>query len=325
MDYVNAEEYKSKFDLIEYAKDNYDYEYRGDKLYINCPFHLDKTPSCLISQNGYYCFGCGQYGDSIAFLMEVEDKTFNEVLSNTEYFTQGEATENKTVQKKYKSYSKIQGNVIDSYNKSLLRNKSKISYLESRGIDLRTIEDATLGWGRNIKCFSSKFTSPRYVIPVYNYEDYLVTIRYRIDPEYDVGNEPKYLAHPNTPTELYNIHVLRNNENILLVGSELDAAFLYYRYDITAIAPPGENTFKSDWIKYFSNKNVLIMYDNDIAGIKGAMNVYQDIKFMAKKVQIYRWPHKLPKKYDIGDLVKERGIHIVNKILEKYDVNAYEN
>ena len=45
-------------------------EYCGIKINRNnmacCPFHDDRTPSMKID-NHYYCFGCGEHGDSIDF------------------------------------------------------------------------------------------------------------------------------------------------------------------------------------------------------------------------------------------------------------------
>lgn len=35
----------------------------GRIISINCPFHSDKSPSCIIyPNNGFHCFGCGQNG-----------------------------------------------------------------------------------------------------------------------------------------------------------------------------------------------------------------------------------------------------------------------
>ena len=45
-----------------------------------CPFHDEKTPSVTVSpaRNVYFCFGCGQGGDAIKFLMDAEHLTFLE-------------------------------------------------------------------------------------------------------------------------------------------------------------------------------------------------------------------------------------------------------
>jgi DNA primase len=52
----------------------------GGNLKGLCPFHDEKTPSFTVSptRNVYFCFGCGQGGDAIKFLMDAEHLTFLE-------------------------------------------------------------------------------------------------------------------------------------------------------------------------------------------------------------------------------------------------------
>ena len=48
----------------------------GSLLKCNCPFHSEKTPSCVIYANTqdphFYCFGCHTGGDVITFIMKME-------------------------------------------------------------------------------------------------------------------------------------------------------------------------------------------------------------------------------------------------------------
>lgn len=47
----------------------------GNSRYkISCPFHNEKTPSCVLYGNSFYCFGCGEHGDAIDFVEKL-DKT----------------------------------------------------------------------------------------------------------------------------------------------------------------------------------------------------------------------------------------------------------
>lgn len=47
-----------------------------------CPFHNEKTPSFTVTpaRQFFHCFGCGASGDSIAFVMKLEGKTFAEAV-----------------------------------------------------------------------------------------------------------------------------------------------------------------------------------------------------------------------------------------------------
>ncbi|MBU2644261.1 DNA primase [bacterium] len=53
------------------------------KNYIGlCPFHQEKTPSFTVSptHQNYKCYGCGEFGDAIRFVMEIENYPFKEAL-----------------------------------------------------------------------------------------------------------------------------------------------------------------------------------------------------------------------------------------------------
>ncbi len=47
-----------------------------------CPFHNEKTPSFIINPEKqiYKCFGCGEGGDVISFIMKMENLDFIESI-----------------------------------------------------------------------------------------------------------------------------------------------------------------------------------------------------------------------------------------------------
>ena len=45
--------------------------------FISCPFHKEKSASCKIYDDSFYCFGCGIGGDVFDFIMQYESVPFN--------------------------------------------------------------------------------------------------------------------------------------------------------------------------------------------------------------------------------------------------------
>ena len=54
----------------------------GSNMLCSCPFHSEKTPSCTVflSQQSFYCFGCGAGGDVITFVRRIENLGYVEAL-----------------------------------------------------------------------------------------------------------------------------------------------------------------------------------------------------------------------------------------------------
>lgn len=45
--------------------------------FICCPFHRERTASCKIYEDSFYCFGCGIGGDIFDFIMRYESVPFS--------------------------------------------------------------------------------------------------------------------------------------------------------------------------------------------------------------------------------------------------------
>lgn len=76
-----ANEIKNRLDTIQV------FEYYGlqpnRKGFICCPFHNEKTPSFKVykGNGGYHCFGCGEHGGVIDFVMKYFDLSFKEAIT----------------------------------------------------------------------------------------------------------------------------------------------------------------------------------------------------------------------------------------------------
>ena len=71
-------ELKEKVNIVEVAESYVTLEKRGATYWACCPFHHEKTPSFAINEAGqyYHCFGCGESGDVIRFVSEMESLEF---------------------------------------------------------------------------------------------------------------------------------------------------------------------------------------------------------------------------------------------------------
>ncbi|HYZ64344.1 MAG TPA: CHC2 zinc finger domain-containing protein, partial [Acetobacteraceae bacterium] len=43
-----------------------------------CPFHEEKSPSFYVYEDHFHCFGCGEHGDAITFVMRSTGTSFPE-------------------------------------------------------------------------------------------------------------------------------------------------------------------------------------------------------------------------------------------------------
>ena len=82
-DYV-IQEVIDKNDIVEVISEYVQLKRSGSNYMGLCPFHNEKTPSFSVSpQKGiFHCFGCGEGGTVINFVMKIENLTFFEALKS---------------------------------------------------------------------------------------------------------------------------------------------------------------------------------------------------------------------------------------------------
>ena len=73
---------KEKTNIIDVAGNYVTLERRGNNYWACCPFHHEKTPSFSINEaDGFYhCFGCGESGDVIRLVQNLENVEFMEAV-----------------------------------------------------------------------------------------------------------------------------------------------------------------------------------------------------------------------------------------------------
>lgn len=68
--------------IAELARDKLELRPSGKNFVALCPFHNEKTPSCYFytQTNTFYCFGCGEKGDVITFIMRLYGIGFTDAV-----------------------------------------------------------------------------------------------------------------------------------------------------------------------------------------------------------------------------------------------------
>ena len=76
------ENVRSSNDIVDVISAYVKLQKKGSSWFGLCPFHNEKTPSFSVSgtRQMYYCFGCGEGGNVLTFLMKYENYSFQEAV-----------------------------------------------------------------------------------------------------------------------------------------------------------------------------------------------------------------------------------------------------
>lgn len=228
------EEIVDKLDIVDLVSKYVNLKKAGQNYKGLCPFHDEKTPSFVVSQNKqiYHCFGCGEGGNVLNFYMKVQNKTFPEAIKDLADMTGIEIEENlspeeiKRKQEKERLYF-INETATKFFEKNLwedAKGQNALNYLFERGLDQAVMKKFRLGWASDswnnlrdhliengIKIeelsrlglvsksnknddYFDKFRK-RIIFPIFDFNDRVIAFGGRI-----LGpGEPKYLNSPDTP------------------------------------------------------------------------------------------------------------------------------
>lgn len=121
----------------------------------------------------------------------------------------------------------------------------------------------------------------RIEIPVYDENGKKIFSKFRRDPAIDnSSNTPKYTYETGATAAIYNLHKLKSvppPTPVFICEGELKALCLESFSFAAVSSTGGVGTFREEWVKYFEGRDVYIVLDNDIPGIKGAFSLQQKI------------------------------------------------
>ena len=214
-----------------------------------CPFHEEKTPSFTVvpTKQIYHCFGCGESGGVIDFVMKYDHLSFVEAIETVA----GESGVSvvydqaaKPIDKRFKRYNQIMSELNNFYQNQLKSSSAKnkvVSYAKKRGISGTIAKRFELGfappgWTNLFDEFSEKEESiqdllsmgmivpkkdkkddyydrfrDRLMFPIHNSKGSVIGFGGRVLSSKD---NPKYLNSPETPLfskskELYGLYHCR--------------------------------------------------------------------------------------------------------------------
>ena len=306
---------KQSVDIVDIISQYVELKQSGRNFKGLCPFHTEKTPSFMVSPEGqnYHCFGCGESGDVISFLMNYNNLSFLEsinILADRAGIVLEEVEVDEEKVSKKKRLLKINHDAMMYYYKNFLVDRKAQSYLRNRDIDGSVVNPFMLGYakpGNNILRYMenlghseedllelgllSKGNNGSYdkyrdriMFPIFDNKDKVIGFGGRI-----IGNgNPKYLNSPESEIfhkgdNIYGIHTLKNRENrdlIILVEGYMDVIGLYKEGIKNACASLGTAlTPNQARIIKRLGKDIYISYDSDLAGIKAtqrAIDIFKD-------------------------------------------------
>ena len=257
---------------------------------IYAPWRQEDTPSVHIYEDSWYDYGSGRHGDVIAFVgyykfgsMYDPNTHFKDVVSTLGYDVEAAPPTKREPVEKPKLETTIE-QIRDWHD---MMPDGRRAYWHSRGLNDRAIDHFLLGWD-----------GKRYIIPgLYKNEPF--GIKRRKADDVDDGLECKYIQITGSRVGIFNADTLWKATSVVICEGEIDAMLLEQHGYRAVTTTGGAGTWKDEWAKFFAHiKQVVILYDNDKAGVDGAAKVISTITH----AKIVTLP---PGIKDVGELVMD--------------------
>ena len=302
---------RSSADIVEVIGSYIELKKKGRNFFGLCPFHGEKTPSFSVTPDKqiYKCFGCGEGGGVINFLMAIDTLSFIESVEkladmyNIKIETSATDKRTKNLRDQLLEINKLSANY---YSEQLNKNEVIKKYLYQRNFNDEIITLFQLGYSdkSSSKLLSflqdQKFSSEalkksglfsdgqrgyfdrffsRLIFPITDKNGDVIAFAGR-----DLTNKKniaKYINSIETPIynkskTFYGLNLskdfIRKEKYIILVEGYFDLIRLYQHNikNVVAISGTSFTDLHASIIKQYS-KNIIIAFDGDSAGKKAAI------------------------------------------------------
>ncbi len=293
-----------------------------------CPFHNEKTPSFTVfAESGrYQCFGCGEKGDAITFLMKKENLSYPVAVKRLAERV-GVAIQSDKIDEEQKKRNRgflLNRKAAEFFCKNLFSpsGSNALAYLQNeRKLSVETIKTLGLGYAPDsfdnlkrylLKCGFSERELVEYSLCNQSenghiYDAFRNRVMFPIQDTYVnivafggrvLGDgSPKYLNSAETPVfhkgqHLFGLHRAKEygKEQMILCEGYMDVIALNSIGIMNAVATLGtaltEN--QAELLKKHT-KRVLINFDSDNAGqtaTERALTIFEKVDFAAKVVSL---------------------------------------
>ena len=333
------EKIKSQNDIVDVISERVRLKKAGRNFTGLCPFHNEKTPSFSVSQEKqiFKCFGCGEAGNVISFVMKDKNLSFIEAVKYLAARANiplefGNGPRSKSAQKKDLLY-KVNVEAAKFFFSNLMNNQKAKEYFLNRGIKEETIKKFGLGYANDswnnlmfylrrkgisdevleeaglISVNKEKGTKydrfrNRVMFPVFDYQGKVIGFGGRVLDD----SKPKYLNSPETlvfqkGTNLYGLNfALKHNMSeryFVIVEGYMDLISLHQHGITNVVASLGTalTINQARLLKRYADK-VVISYDADVAGQMATLRGLEILRTAGFDVRVLSIPQgKDPDEY----------------------------
>ena len=153
------DELRARVDLAGLVGKRVRLQKRGREHTGLCPFHNEKTPSFTVNEDKgfYHCFGCGEHGSAIDFVMKLDNLSFPEAVERLAGDAGLEVPVDSPEQRQRAERAKTHYGILEAasdYFEKQLRmpaGKPALDYLKERGITEASIARFHIGFAPNLR------------------------------------------------------------------------------------------------------------------------------------------------------------------------------